>query len=53
MSKKVKGKEIVSKVGMSENNVLGELIGTTLGEGNILFIQLWAKIVNNRGCFRN
>lgn len=37
---------------MTESNVLGELIGMTVGEGNILFIHLVAMIMNNRGCLR-
>lgn len=37
---------------MTESNVLGELIGMTVGEGNVVFIYLVAMIMNNRGCLR-
>ena len=37
---------------MTESNVLGELIVMTVEEGNILFINLVAMIMNNRGCLR-
>lgn len=37
---------------MTDGNVLGELIGMTVGEENILFINLVAMIMNSRGCLR-